>query len=563
MYVQTDAENNTLEANGLSFVGYTSLAGNSREGTNVANWDSVRLNNGASLTLSDSLFESTLDRARQLVIDGSSSLIHQSGTAAAARSVYGSVENNGRIAMDNGAAGDTLTITGNYRGDGGQLVLNTVLHDDASPTDRLIVEGNTEAGTTSVLINQVGGSGALTQQGIEIVTVGGASDAVFKKMDNTRIVAGLYEYDIVKKGSNWYLTSELEPVTPPVTPPVDPGITPPPTVTPETINKYRPESGSYMANHMAANTLFLMRLHDRLGETQYTDVLTGEKRVTSMWMRHVGGHNRSRDSSGQLRTQSNRYVMQMGGDLAQWSSDGLDRWHLGAMVGYANQHSNTEAKYSPDRSRGSVEGYSAGLYGTWYANTQEKTGSYVDAWALYNWFDNEVSGDRLSTEKYKSRGVTASVESGYTFKLAERQADGAAFYLQPKAQVTWMGVRSKDHVEDDSKGRTRVSFDGSGNIQTRLGLRAFANGHSDIDKGKNRAFEPFIEANWLHNTKDFGVTMNGQHNGISGTKNIGELKLGVEGQMSTGLTLWGNVGQQVGSKGYSDTQAILGIKYSF
>jgi autotransporter family porin len=29
--------------------------------------------------------------------------------------------------------------------------------------------------------------------------------------------------------------------------------------------------------------------------------------------------------------------------LAQWSSNAQDRWHLGVMAGYANQHSNTQS----------------------------------------------------------------------------------------------------------------------------------------------------------------------------------------------------------------------------
>lgn len=48
-----------------------------------------------------------------------------------------------------------------------------------------------------------------------------------------------------------------------------------------------------------------------------------------------------------------------------------------------------------------------------------------------------------------------------------------------------------------------------------------------------------------------------------GTRNIGELKVGVEGQLNKNLHLWGNVAQQVGDKGYSDTQGMLGIKYAF
>jgi autotransporter family porin len=50
---------------------------------------------------------------------------------------------------------------------------------------------------------------------------------------------------------------------------------------------------------------------------------------------------------------------------------------------------------------------------------------------------------------------------------------------------------------------------------------------------------------------------------VKGNRNIGELKVGVEGQLSQRLQLWGNVAQQIGDNGYSDTQGMLGIKYSF
>ncbi|XNM80817.1 autotransporter outer membrane beta-barrel domain-containing protein [Escherichia coli] len=43
-----------------------------------------------------------------------------------------------------------------------------------------------------------------------------------------------------------------------------------------------------------------------------------------------------------------------------------------------------------------ISGYSAGLYATWYQNDANKTGAYVDSWALYNWFDNSVSSDNRS-----------------------------------------------------------------------------------------------------------------------------------------------------------------------
>lgn len=491
----------------------------------------------------------------------------------------GSVVNFGHA---DGEPWQTLTINEDFTGNGGKLVFNTVLNDDTSETDKLKVLGNT-AGNAFVAVNNIGGTGAQTIEGIEIIEVAGNSDGTFEKAG--RIVAGAYDYNVVQKGSNWYLTSfipappdpedpdpvdphdpdpvdpdPVDPIDPDPVDPVDPIIPEPeePVAPPVTEQQYRPEAGSYLANNYAANTLFMTRLHDRLGETQYVDMLTGEKKVTSLWMRNVGAHTRFKDGSGQLKTQSNSYVMQLGGDLAQWSSDGLDRWHLGAMAGYANSQNRTRSSLTGYHSRGQVTGYSVGLYGTWYANDADKTGTYVDTWALYNWFDNKVMGQEQAAEKYKSSGITASVEAGYSFKLGENERN--SYWLQPKAQVVWMDVQADSHREANG---TRVKDNTDGNLMTRLGVKAFINGHNAIDDGKSREFQPFVEANWIHNTQTTSVKMDDVSNDMRGTKNIGELKVGVEGQITPRLNVWSNVAQQVGDKGYSDTRGMLGVKYNF
>lgn len=467
----------------------------------------------------------------------------------------GSVVNFGHT---DGEPWQTLTINEDFTGNGGKLVFNTVLNDDTSETDKLKVLGNT-AGNAFVAVNNIGGTGAQTIEGIEIIEVAGNSDGTFEKAG--RIVAGAYDYNVVQKGSNWYLTSFIPAPPDPEDPdPVDPIIPEPeiPVAPPVTEQQFRPEAGSYLANNYAANTLFMTRLHDRLGETQYIDMLTGEKKVTSLWMRNVGAHTRFKDGSGQLKTQSNSYVMQLGGDLAQWSSDGLDRWHLGAMAGYANSQNRTQSSLTGYHSRGQVTGYSVGLYGTWYANDADKTGTYVDTWMLYNWFDNKVMGQEQATEKYKSSGITASVEAGYSFKLGENERN--SYWLQPKAQVVWMDVQADSHREANG---TRVKDNTDGNLMTRLGVKAFINGHNAIDDGKSREFQPFVEANWIHNTQTTRVKMDDVSNDMRGTKNIGELKVGVEGQITPRLNVWSNVTQQVGDKGYSDTRGMLGVKYNF
>lgn len=323
----------------------------------------------------------------------------------------------------------------------------------------------------------------------------------------------------------------------------------------------RPEAGSYIANQ-AASSMFLTTLHDRAGENRYMNALNNDGEATSLWLRQVGVHNQFRDGSGQLKTTGNTYVAQLGGDLAQWSSSDNDRYHLGLMAGYGNNQNSTHSTISGHGSKGSVNGYSVGMYGTWYQNDKDKTGAYVDGQVIYSWFSNKVNGDDISGESYKSKGMTSSAEAGYTFALGQSgsQDNPTLYFIEPQAQVTWMGVKSNDVTETNG---TKVSAQGDNNVQTRLGARAFLRGHNQIDNGKDRNFQPFVEVNWLHNTKRYGVLMNGVSLEQAGATNVGEVKLGVEGQLSRQTALWGKVGQQIGDKGYSNTAAMVGIKYSF
>lgn len=456
-------------------------------------------------------------------------------------SSVGNFANGGTVQLSRGnvTPRNTLTVLGNYVGNDGALLFNSKLTGDSSLTDKLVIKGNA-SGTTRVSVANAGGTGAQTIDGIEIIHVDGTSTAgAFKQQG--RIVAGAYDYMLNKHNNSWYLDSR--PASKPI------------------IHFVRPEVGSYIANQ-AASSMFLTTLRDRAGENRYMNVLNADNSVSSLWLRQVGNHNQFHDSSGQLRTTGNTYVAQLGGDLTQWTSNDHDRFHVGMMAGYGNSHNNTQSTVTGHGSKGSVNGYSVGIYGTWYQNDQNNTGAYVDSQLLYSWFNNHINGDGVSAEKYKSKGLAASVETGYTFALGKsgKQDNPAYYFIEPQAQVTWMGIKSDSVTE---AGGTKVNIHGDNNIQTRLGARAFLRGHNRMDNGKDRSFQPFIEINWLHNTKRNGVVMNGVSLEQTGATNIGELKLGVEGQLSRQTSLWGNVGQQLGGKGYSNTAAMVGIKYSF
>ena len=106
----------------------------------------------------------------------------------------------------------TLTINGNYHGDNSNLYLNTQLGDDNSPTDKVIITGDT-SGSTTLYVNNIGGEGALTTKGIEVIDIGGQSDGVFTQ--GNQVQTGLYEYRLYEDGGDWYLRSQA-------VPPIDP-----------------------------------------------------------------------------------------------------------------------------------------------------------------------------------------------------------------------------------------------------------------------------------------------------------------------------------------------------
>lgn len=453
--------------------------------------------------------------------------------------------------------GKTLTVKGNYVGNNGQLNIRTVLGDDKSATDRLIVEGNT-SGSTTVYVKNAGGSGAATLNGIEFITVNGdESPADAFRQGDARIAAGAFEYQLKQQGKNWYLTSYQSVNEEDNSSEGNSESTETPTPV------LRPEAGSYVANLAAANTLFVMRLNDRAGETRYIDPVTEQERSSRLWLRQVGGHNAWRDSNGQLRTTSHRYVSQLGADLLTGGFTDSDSWRLGVMAGYARDYNSTHSSVSDYRSKGSVRGYSAGLYATWFADDISKKGAYIDAWAQYSWFKNSVKGDELAYESYSAKGATVSLEAGYGFALNKSFGLEAAKYtwiFQPQAQAIWMGVDHNAHTEANG---SRIENDANNNIQTRLGFRTFIRTQEKNSGPHGDDFEPFVEMNWIHNSKDFAVSMNGVKVEQDGARNLGEIKLGVNGNLNSAASVWGNVGVQLGDNGYNDTAMMVGLKYKF
>ncbi|KJJ96992.1 hypothetical protein UB43_24335 [Pseudomonas sp. 21] len=558
--------------------------------------------NGTTSTVTDGVIDLAMDgAASQWFMTGNSNLTNLSLTDGA-QLIYDRHDEHGAYTYK------TLTVDGDFSG-GGHLVMNTYLGGDTSETDKLAVTGST-SGETRVTVNNTDGPGAETLEGIQMITVGGTSAGEFK---SDRVTEGGYEYVLRRGGSfvgstgldsDWYLTSykptdpdpeDPPPVDPPPVdpPPVDPPPVDPPPVDPPPVDPpgqvdptpedpdpvdpapeqpgpvdpapkpsdsdrvRQPEGGSYTANIAAANTMFLHRLHDRTGNLTYVDPDTGKQVTSMLWMRNVDGSTRWEDSTGQLKTESNRYVLQLGSDLYRKQTDNGD-WVLGVMAGYANGNSTTQSRITGYRSRGEIDGYSLGVYGTWYENKEDENGAYVDSWILYNEFDADVKGDQLAKESYDLKGITASIEAGKTFEVAK--TDSATYYVQPQAQIVYMGVKADSHREANG---TKVTGKGDGNIMTRLGARAAVRSNEAGGFANTYGVEPYVETNWIHNSKDFGAKMGSTRFEMDGASDIFEVKLGATSKVNSRVNVWGEVGHQFGDNGYRDQAVTVGFKINF
>ena len=132
--------------------------------------------------------------------------------------------NNDSLIRFSGPAGDptqlssykTLTAV-NYTGTGGEILLNTYLGGDGSPSDRLIINGGTATGSNGLFIHNTTGQGAeTTGNGILVVNAlnGGTTiPGAFMLTGEAR--GGAFSYDLFRGGlggsapNDWFLRSSF------------------------------------------------------------------------------------------------------------------------------------------------------------------------------------------------------------------------------------------------------------------------------------------------------------------------------------------------------------------
>ncbi|KFE56459.1 autotransporter [Pseudomonas syringae] len=504
-----------------------------------ANWETLNLNNGSRMDLAagNLVLGDTASSTGVFNIDPSSTVTSTAGAVRPFTSGESVTLNNaGTLDLTAGnSTSDTLTVQGNYVGNNARLLLQSVLGDDSSPSDKLVVSQGALSGTTQVNVRNLGGLGAATQlNGIEVVqAVNGAVSADTAFSQGNSLSIGAYEYYLFKGGAtagsenSWFLRSTVlsqpaalaipeapaEPV-PPVEPgapeepappvaPIAPGVpsapvavqpaavapvpaigTPPlpaPVRGAAPIPLYRLEVPNYAVVAPAASTLALLSLgtfHDRQGEQS---LLTENGWAPAGWAR-VFGNDFKRSWSGTVAPSLDASLKgyQVGHDLYASQLQSGQNQRLGLFVGHSrlDGHVDGFAEGFKDRRTGKLklEGDSVGLYWT----LTDPMGWYFDAVAMGTRLDGYSRSDRGVRIDTEGHAVTVSVEAGYPVQVSTN------WVVEPQAQL----INQHINLDSQNDGISAVSFDSQAWNTGRLGARL---------KGRYIArgmpLEPYVRAN--------------------------------------------------------------------
>lgn len=343
----------------------------------------------------------------------------------------GATTNKGTIAPGPRTGFGTLTIAGDYAAQGGGLEIRTQLGGDDSPTDKLVITG-ASAGTTPVTVKNIGGAGAQTQRGIQVVQVNGISAGQFNLANGDYViggrpalVAGAYGYVLQRDPSDgaWYLRSSL----------ADPGA---PQIGGDSPAGQRPlyQPGAPVYEAYANTLLHLSRLptlRQRVGNRLYDPADTGRNGV---WGRVEGSTARLEpavSTTGQHQ------------DIDSWKAQfGVDRLLAGEqggsrlVGGLALHYGKADTRVSSAYGDGTIDTTAYGLAPTltWYG----KDGVYVDAQAQATWFDSDLNSRLAGKLKdgQRARSVGVGIEAGKAFTLNDSLA------LIPQAQLTYASTHS-------------------------------------------------------------------------------------------------------------------------
>lgn len=469
----------------------------------------------------------------------------------------------------------TITVDGDYIGDGGVLEIEAELGDDTSPTDLLIISGST-SGSSGVKLVNLGGTGAPTVEGIKIVDVGGTSGGLFSLLGDysvdgqPAVVAGAYAYQLYQNGitdptdGDWYLRSVLAPVT---LVPETPAPTVPADVTgnPSVVQPIMPIAPRYQAGvplyEAYSGALLslnqLPRLHQRVGQRFRTnDASAPLEDDDAAWIRIFSTQTQFKPKAS---TSAAHY------DLYRWTLqagiDGLitdnDR---GQLIGGINMHYSTASTEVFSRhGKGRIDTQTIGLSATvtWYG----ENGFYADTQAQASWYDSSMNshtaGKKLAHEN-GALGTALSLEIGRQLELTSRIS------ITPQTQLSYSAIHFDDFTD---VFQSAVTGGHNKSLKARIGLSANHQTGKRTINGVDAITKVYGIANISREfLNERQVTVSNVNFTSQARKLSGEIGLGAKLELAGKLSLYGEISLETDFSRQQNSRQLnssLGLKLSF
>ncbi len=361
----------------------------------------------------------------------------------------------------------TLTINGDYVGNGGEIEIESVLGDDNSATDLLSITGNT-SGAAKVVVNNLEGAGAATQEGIRIISVGGVSDGSFTLQGDYEyegeeaVVGGAYAYRLYKNDvstnsdGDWYLRSSLLPNSEKQARPLYQAGAP----VYEAMPRFLLELNRLPTLKQRVSSRYLSHYKDKVSTNKNTGEQANQLRHNAgLWARVVASNDRMspKSSTSGTKLNSDLWKMQLGLD---GKLPGISEGEL--IAGFTAHLGAASADMRSQYGNGAIDTNAYGV-GTTLTLYQE-SGLYIDGQAQMSWFRNDLSSKTMSrnlANNVDGFGYSLGVETGFRYELNPKWS------LVPQSQLTYTTV-DFDNFEDVFEAN--VSLEKAESLKGRLGL---------------------------------------------------------------------------------------------
>lgn len=505
-------------------------------GLDKAGAGTLTLANSQTYTGATTVSDGTLVLLGNLV---SSTSVASGATLRGVGTIFGTVTNEGTIAPGTQGEIGTLTIQGNYIGNGGILQTRVGGTPQAPVADVLQIAGagNTASGNTGITAIDAGGLGApTTGDGILVVqALNGATTGTTAFALADRVASGAYEYHLVRgasagKQQNWYLTTYVDP---PVPPGPEPGPTPP-SPDPD----FRVETSTYPALP-ALQRLYTYSIVDTLEQRRGslgTLAALGLEENSGLWGRAGGSFGETYGSGADGIDMSYDFgFLQAGVDAVSTSDGHGGRVDAGVFLGIGTSTTDTSTAADGNTGDATFNAYSVGLYGTWLATS----GFYADTLLQATRFSDAAahsSGNASITTDGWSQSL--SLEAGYRVGLGDSAS------LTPQGQI----IAENFTLDGTSDEFGDVSFDNGFAARGRLGLELASN----VD-GFGTRTDLTLRANVWHVFADNPQTTFSSLEGsdqVSFDANFGTTWLALDAGITTAVTdnasLFANAGYEYG-----------------